>query len=381
MQGWTTWLGLRANAVAGFQETLSLRYGAARALLTNSGTSALRLAISVAARGRTRVRVAVPAYCCYDVATAVIGARAEAVLYDIDPGTLGPDLSSLSAALNEGAEVVVVAHLFGMPVDVARVRDMCAAGGAVVVEDAAQASGGGLRGRPLGALGTLSVLSFGRGKGTTGGGGGALLAHDVIGERLLENAAPLAADGGGRGLVALCGQWLVGRPAVYGIPSALPFLRLGETIYRVPQEPRGMSPVTACILQTTMALSESELLARRRAAARLLPSVLSNPLTAGVSPVAGAEPGYLRLPVIAHGSAHAALTTRKAARLGVMPGYPRTLAELEGFRDVCVGRERALMGARELATRLCTLPTHSLLREVDFTQLDQLVRSAGTGEA
>ena len=51
--------------------------------------------------------------------------------------------------------------------------------GLAVVEDAAQGLGATWRGRPLGSFGDVSVLSFGRGKGWTGGVGGALLAEAV----------------------------------------------------------------------------------------------------------------------------------------------------------------------------------------------------------
>ena len=55
-------------------------------------------------------------------------------------------------------------------------RALAAMGGdADAAEDAAQEAGATLHGRRLGSFGDLSVLSFGRGKGVTGGGGGALL--------------------------------------------------------------------------------------------------------------------------------------------------------------------------------------------------------------
>jgi hypothetical protein len=49
------------------------------------------------------------------------------------------------------------------------VKRLAAQAGAVVVEDAAQAAGGTLHNRPVGTQGSLAVLSFGRGKGLTGG--------------------------------------------------------------------------------------------------------------------------------------------------------------------------------------------------------------------
>ena len=137
----------------------------------------MTLALEVAA-AVTHAPVALPAYCCYDVATAADGAGVAFHLYDLEPETLSPDLASLRRSFDAGARSVVVAHLYGVPADLAAVRALAAEFGAIVIEDAAQGSGCEWRGRPAGAHGALGVLSFGRGKGVTGGKGGALLVNE-----------------------------------------------------------------------------------------------------------------------------------------------------------------------------------------------------------
>src|SRR3989449_6070319 len=106
--------------------------------------------------------------------------------------------------------------------------ECAAAVGAAVIEDAAQGFGASWRGRPLGSLGAVSVLSFGRGKGWTGGRGGALLARG--------RAPPTAANGNGaglwregEGLVLAAAQGGFARPPPHGPPAPLPWLGLGET--------------------------------------------------------------------------------------------------------------------------------------------------------
>src|SRR5207247_2360158 len=87
--------------------------------------------------------------------------------------------------------------------------------------------GGGRRGRPLGSLGVVSVLSFGRGKGWTGGRGGALLSRGGAGGN-----GGNGNGGGGEGglwreagvLALAAAQWAFARPAAYGIPASLPWL-------------------------------------------------------------------------------------------------------------------------------------------------------------
>ncbi|MFZ5624228.1 MAG: DegT/DnrJ/EryC1/StrS family aminotransferase, partial [Gemmatimonadota bacterium] len=250
--------------------------------LTDSGTSALSLAIAASLAGRPAGEglVALPAYACYDVATAVDGAGVRAVLYDVDPATLGPDWDSLAAALRAGAGAVVVAHLYGVPVDLARVARMAANAGALVIEDAAQGAGAAWQGRPLGAHGSLAVLSFGRGKGITSGGGGALLANDARGAALIEALPPLPEGGSGLGVWARAlAQWALARPSLYALPASLPWLGLGETVYHPPHPPRSMPRSALGILARTLALADAEAAVRRRVGARLATVALTANLT------------------------------------------------------------------------------------------------------
>src|SRR3989454_9778627 len=134
------------------ERLLRALYPAREAVLLGSGTHALGLAIRVAVRvvGEPCV-VALPAFSCYDVATAAVGADVHIALYDVDPWTLAPDLDSVTATLAEGARVVVVAPLFGIPVDWDAIEHCLAAFGALAIEDAAQGHGARWRGSPLGS--------------------------------------------------------------------------------------------------------------------------------------------------------------------------------------------------------------------------------------
>lgn len=345
------------------------RLGVADALLTDSGTSALGLAIRAALEDSDQA-VALPAYCCYDVATAADWAGRRVVLYDLDPATLGPPPDALRWDAGAAVGAVVVVHLFGVPVDLRAVRRSARAAGAVLVEDAAQGLGGAFGGGPLGTWGDVSVLSFGRGKGTTGGGGGALLAPTAAGSALLARArARTAAGGVGVGALArLTAQWLLGRPAIYGLPAALPFLGLGETTYRRPTAPRGAARVHAAVLDRTLDLAPRELATRRERAARLADAARRHGWTVPTPP-AEAAPAWLRLPVLPPTQLDA-LALRRGRRLGVMPAYPRALADLPGFGERIANPGDDFAGARLLARRLVTLPTHGQLAESDVTGLE-----------
>ena len=102
---------------------LASRFGVDASLLLDSGTSALRLALeSIVAAAPSPLKVALPAYGCYDLATSAIGARAEVVFYDLDPGSLGPDWLSLEATLTAGARAIVLPDTVFRPISIAHGR-------------------------------------------------------------------------------------------------------------------------------------------------------------------------------------------------------------------------------------------------------------------
>lgn len=356
------WLGGGSRARRSLEAMLQAAYAPRRLYLTDSGTSALTMALRVV-KSTTAAPVALPAYCCYDIATATDGADIPFLLYDLDPRTLSPDLASLRRAFELGARGVVVAHLYGVPADLGGVQALAAEFGAIVIEDAAQGSGCEWRGRPAGAHGALGVLSFGRGKGVTGGKGGALLVND---ERLVAATESAWADRTGsrapRGsleeYVLLKAQWLLGRPALYRIPAALPFLGLGQTTYRSPGPVGGMSTLAAGVLFRTLPLAPGEVATRRANAAHLQATVRG---VETFEPHPDWQAGWLRFPVVLQGTA-SDLITRDHVMAGVMPGYPRSLADLAGFASRGLNLRADFSGARTLAERLVTLPTHRFVR-------------------
>ena len=366
--------GRSEAAVESLAGLLGDRYSPKAVLLTDSGTTALRAAlVNTLGPG---VAVALPAFACYDLVTAANGAGVPVVLYDTDPHTLAPDLSSVRMALRRNLGAIVVVHYYGYPVDLTEVNALAADAGVAVIEDAAQAGGGTLHDRPLGAQASLAVLSFGRGKGMTGGGGGALLAHDETGAGILERArAMLAApERGWSSLAALAAQMVLERPQLYALPAALPFLHLGETVYRAPHTPRGASPASCAVVAATWAMADQEVETRRSNAARLL-AVVCGVAAKGrrfepMRPAEAARPGYLRLPLLASPEARRAATGRAAGRLGISPSYPKVLNEVEQLAAQCVNCDGVFPGARTLTTRLLTLPTHGRLGSADLARLE-----------
>jgi dTDP-4-amino-4,6-dideoxygalactose transaminase len=343
--------------------------------LVDSGTSALSLAIRVAV-GPEGGRVAIPAYGCIDVPTAVMGAGARAVPYDLDPLTLAPDMASLEAALARGARAIIVSHLFGHPVDLTELRSRCDARGVTLIEDAAQWAGGRLRGRPLGSFGHLSVLSLGRGKGLVGTGGGVLLG---------EHGALSAADvdvlrrmgGGGdpaatwRAAASAFAAIALGRPTLYSIPASIPALRLGEMVFHPVHAVGPMSRLSVELLPSALAEIDAERERRRAVAERLSDAARAGGMAQIPAAPPDSHPGYLRLPVIV-GTA-----SELPADLGVLRPYQRPLSAQPEVASVVESAPTVRsVGADLLASGLATLPVH---RHVSSDDERRLVRWLSQG--
>ncbi|HEY7860011.1 MAG TPA: DegT/DnrJ/EryC1/StrS family aminotransferase [Gemmatimonadaceae bacterium] len=354
-------LGGGAPERAALDAELRRAFGASGIALTDSGTSALVIAL----RATTPAGgiVALPAYACVDVGAAALFASARVMLYDINPNTLSPDLESVERVLGNGARTVVVAHLYGYPADVPGVSALASAHGAAVIEDAAQGAWGSLSGTRLGAFGPLSVLSFGRGKGMTGSGGGSLLGIGARGREALALAGSLpGAPAGARALATAAAQWALGRPALYALPSAIPALHLGETIYHPAHEPCAITGVSASLVRAALARAEADLAVRRRNAEELVGAAAKVKSVRCITPISGGVPGYLRLPIRVDAA------RSMSVALGIVRGYPDTLAELTELRSSLVGNEK-IPGSLELQRTLVTIPTHAQLTAGDIEKI------------
>jgi dTDP-4-amino-4,6-dideoxygalactose transaminase len=364
------------------REYLCTRFDADQAVLTGSGTQALQLALAMARKSEGGESVvALPAYSCYDLVTAAVGAGERIVFYDLDPTTLTPDADSLRVALSIGATTVVAASLFGFPIDWTWLRRECERFGATLVEDSAQGLGSEWHGTEGGSFGDLTVLSFGRGKGWTGGSGGALLlrSSEPRGYSRASTEPKLPSPGLGadlRALVVSSALSVFGRPTLYRLPSSMPGLGLGVTQYREPSLPTGISAFAAAAALRHAELA-SQAVAGRRTLGAAWTEILGD-LAGGMDlracrPLTGGESGYLRFPALARDRDQAAEICARARDEGVARGYPLALPELPAARRIDVGRNLPQRGAKILAARLFTFPTHPRFDPKDVSRVSGLL--------
>jgi dTDP-4-amino-4,6-dideoxygalactose transaminase len=144
----------------------------------DSGTAALHLALLALGIGAGD-EVIVPTNTFIATAAAVSMTGAQVVLVDSSPVTWLMDLNDLEGHITSRTRAVIVVHLYGSPVDLGKVSEICARRNVMLIEDAAQAQGARCHGRRIGSFGEVSCFSFYPGKNLGAfGDAGAITTHD-----------------------------------------------------------------------------------------------------------------------------------------------------------------------------------------------------------
>jgi dTDP-4-amino-4,6-dideoxygalactose transaminase len=151
------------------------RLGVEAAVLCGSGSLALEIALRVCGV-REGDDVVIPTFCCTSVVPPILAAGAHPVLADVGE-ELNVTAETVEAALTKKTRAIVVPHLFGNPADIHAIVDLARSKNIRVIDDAAQALGATIGGRPVGSFGDAGILSFGSEKVCFGLGGGVVVSR------------------------------------------------------------------------------------------------------------------------------------------------------------------------------------------------------------
>lgn len=103
------------------------------------------------------------------------------VFIDTERKSWNMDPVALEKAFEMYPEVklVISAELYGFSGDIKRIKEICEAHGALLIEDAAEAMGATWDGQPCGSFGDYSAISYNGNKIITGSAGGCLLTNSL----------------------------------------------------------------------------------------------------------------------------------------------------------------------------------------------------------
>lgn len=171
------WGQYRGEHVAALEGELARFHQVPHALACASGTLAVEVALR-ALRVGPGDEVVLAAYDYESNFLTVHALGAKPVLIDVHPETWQLAPARLDAAFTPNTKAVICSHLHGGLVPMREVMELCHQRGVGVVEDAAQAPGATVQGRPAGTWGDVGTLSFGGSKLLAAGRGGAVLVSD-----------------------------------------------------------------------------------------------------------------------------------------------------------------------------------------------------------
>lgn len=158
--------------VAAFEQEFGAHFVQGRACVAvNSGTAGQHLGQLAAGVGPGD-EVIVPSFTFAATGNSVALTGATPVFVDIEPETYGLDPAAVEKAITEKTKAIMPVHLYGHPARMVELEAIALKHGLEIYEDAAQAHGASLGGRPVGTWGRFAMFSLYPTKNMTSGEGG-----------------------------------------------------------------------------------------------------------------------------------------------------------------------------------------------------------------
>ncbi|GAB2486877.1 aminotransferase class I/II-fold pyridoxal phosphate-dependent enzyme [Algoriphagus taiwanensis] len=167
-----------------FENKLSKKLRTHQAVVLNSGTSALHLALVLLGVGQgDEVICQSFTFCASANPVVYLGATpifvdSEEETWNISPEILEDAILS-RIAMGKKPKAIICVHLFGMPAKMQEIMEISEKYQIPVIEDAAEAVGSKFNGSYCGTFGKVGIFSFNGNKIITSGGGGALISGDA----------------------------------------------------------------------------------------------------------------------------------------------------------------------------------------------------------
>lgn len=183
----TNWISSRGKFVDEFEERFSHYCGVRFGITTNSGTTALHLALATMGLGDGD-EVIIPSFTMISTANAISYLGAKPIPVDVEPETWNIDPDKIEEKITDKTRAIIPIHTYGHPADMDRLQSIADKYGLDIVEDAAEAHGAKYKGKRVGSFGKMAAFSFYANKIITTGEGGMIVTDD---EELAERIGTL----------------------------------------------------------------------------------------------------------------------------------------------------------------------------------------------
>jgi len=174
----TGWISSEGPFVQKFEKQFASYIGRKEGIAVANGSGALDIAVQALKIG-SGDEVILPTFTIISPAQSVIRAGAKPVLVDADPLTWNMDASQVKSKITKNTKAILVVHIYGLPVDMDPILDLCKKNNLYLIEDAAEMHGQTYNGKYCGSFGDISTFSFYPNKHITTGEGGMILADNL----------------------------------------------------------------------------------------------------------------------------------------------------------------------------------------------------------
>jgi len=173
----TAWISSEGPFVRRFEDEFAVRVGRKHGIAVTNGTAAIDAAVEALGIGPGD-EVILPTFTIISCVMQIVRSGATPVLVDSDPLTWNMDVAEIESKITSRTKAIMVVHIYGLPVDMDPVLELCQRYDLKLIEDAAEMIGQTYRGKPCGSFGDISTVSFYPNKHITTGEGGMILTDD-----------------------------------------------------------------------------------------------------------------------------------------------------------------------------------------------------------
>lgn len=170
--------------ISAFEARFAAGHGSRHAIMVNSGTSALRIAVAClkeAGHWQDGDEVIVPAVTFVATSNVIIDHDLMPVFVDVDPKTYNIDTTKIEEKITPKTKCIMVVHLFGQPAEMDPIIAIAARHNLKIIEDSCETMFVNYKNKPVGSFGDISCFStYAAHLLVTGVGGLALTNNDKL---------------------------------------------------------------------------------------------------------------------------------------------------------------------------------------------------------
>ncbi|QXD14333.1 DegT/DnrJ/EryC1/StrS family aminotransferase [Rhodocaloribacter litoris] len=162
-----------------FEERMARLCGVRHAVAVSSGTAALHLIVRGLGLGPGDEVVTTP-FSFVASSNALLYEGIRPVFVDIDPATFNLDVGRVEDAITPRTRAILAVDVFGLPVDWPALTGLAGRHDLLLIDDACEALGASVGGRPVGSWGAAAAFGFYPNKQITTGEGGCITTDDDV---------------------------------------------------------------------------------------------------------------------------------------------------------------------------------------------------------